>query len=148
MCETPSAPATDNTQALIAQHQADQQIKQQQQQWVQQQQQQASAAQQQQQMADLQASQLNQQTQQQTAQQLHDQQTASAEKSAEQAAQPYTSTANATNLQPIKAAQSLIASAYNNQQPNNDLSGFNKVQQGYLGQGNALNKTQIPKLGG
>lgn len=147
MCGPTSAPAIDNTQALIAQNQAEQQIKQQQQQWVQQQQQQASSNAQQQQLAQLAQTQSTQQAQQQTAQQLHDQQTAASEKAAEQAAQPYSSAPNATNLQPIKAAQSLIASAYNNQQPN-QLSGFNKVQGGYLGQGNALNKTQTPVLGG
>jgi len=74
---------------------------------------------------------------------------------AEQAAQPYATTQSNTNLQPIKAAQNLIASTYNNN-PSAlaSLPGFNtmmnKVKPGYLGQSNSPTSqaSAQPVLGG
>ncbi len=75
---------------------------------------------------------------------------ATQESAAEAAATPYTSSQNATALQPINATASLVAGATG---ANNNTTGFNsvlakqKAASGFLGQQNSLNSTGA-RLGG
>lgn len=140
---------SDNSGALAAQQAAQQQAAQQQQ-WLQEQ----TTAQQNTQNQSAQAQALQQQTDatntQQAAAAKQAQLKATQESAAEAAATPYTSSQNATALQPINSTASLVAGATG---AGNNTTGFNsvlakqKAASGFLGQQNSLNSTGA-RLGG